>query len=129
VPWAKGQSGNPKGPGLGPKPYRNAMRLEVAALDAGNKTNPPRGSLRDIVKRQLMRARSSDIAAKEVADRLDGKAVQAIASDDENPPMQIVEVRLVMVDDRGQPVLIEQPKPLIEATNAKQQAKSSARRK
>jgi hypothetical protein len=68
----------------------------------------PKGSLRYIVRQQLMRACENDVAAKEVADRLDGKSVRG--SDDENPAMQIVEIRLVMVDASG--AAIEQPKTI-----------------
>src|SRR4030095_12450275 len=71
--WKTGESGNPTGkkPGtLKEKPYRDALRMEIAAAEDFK-------DLRSIARAHLEKARSGDIAAiKELADRLDGKPAQ-----------------------------------------------------
>jgi hypothetical protein len=71
--WKTGESGNPAGkkPGtLKEKPYRDALRMEIAAAEDFK-------DLRSIARAHLDKARSGDIAAiKELADRLDGKPAQ-----------------------------------------------------
>ncbi|HEX2351147.1 MAG TPA: DUF5681 domain-containing protein [Xanthobacteraceae bacterium] len=71
--WKTGESGNPIGkkPGtLKEKPYRDALRMEIAAAEDFK-------DLRSIARAHLEKARSGDIAAiKELADRLDGKPAQ-----------------------------------------------------
>jgi hypothetical protein len=74
--WKPGESGNPKGkkPGtLKEKPYRDALRMEIAAAEDFK-------DLRAIARAHLEKARSGDIAAiKELADRLDGRPVQDVS--------------------------------------------------
>src|SRR5262249_43043530 len=85
--WAKG---NPK------KPYREAMRLEIAALESGNPLpKVPKGSLRDHARQALMRTRHNTAALEHVANRLDGPVIPA---PDDPPSQQIVEIRVVMVE-------------------------------
>lgn len=60
------------------KPFRDALRMEQALAEKGEATPAPPGSLRYIARRLLDRAGSDTAAAKEVADRLDGKAAQAV---------------------------------------------------
>ena len=71
--WEPGQSGNPAGkkPGtLKERPYRDALRMEIAAADDFK-------GLRAIARAHLEKARSGDMAAiKELADRIDGKPTQ-----------------------------------------------------
>src|SRR5262245_29361488 len=71
--WKPGQSGNPAGkkPGtLKEKPYRDALRMEIAAAEDLK-------DLRAIARAHLEKARSGDMAAiKELADRLDGRPAQ-----------------------------------------------------
>src|SRR5262245_55653635 len=71
--WKSGQSGNPAGkkPGtLKEKPYRDALRMEIAAAEDFK-------GLRSIAQAHLEKARSGDMAAiKELADRLDGRPAQ-----------------------------------------------------
>jgi Family of unknown function (DUF5681) len=71
--WKPGESGNPAGkkPGtLKDKPYRDALRMEIAAAEDFR-------DLRAIARAHLEKARSGDMAAiKELADRLDGKPMQ-----------------------------------------------------
>ena len=71
--WKPGQSGNPAGkkPGtLKERPYRDALRMEIAAADDFK-------GLRAIARAHLEKARSGDMAAiKELADRIDGKPTQ-----------------------------------------------------
>jgi hypothetical protein len=65
--------------------------MEVAAAEAGqgDKPVPPR-SLRAIARGLLDRALTSDAAAREVADRIDGKVPQAHVGDDEHDPIGMV---------------------------------------
>ena len=71
--WKPGQSGNPAGkkPGtLKEKPYRDALRMEIAAAEDLK-------VLRAIARAHLEKARSGDMAAiRELADRLDGRPAQ-----------------------------------------------------
>ena|ERR1700733_7391607 len=74
-----GQSGNPGGRPK-EKPFRDALRLELAALG----DDDPK-ALRGLARKLLASAAGDDglQAIREVADRLDGKPAQAIANDDE----------------------------------------------
>lgn len=59
------------------KPFRDALRMELAAL----KDDDPK-ALRAIARTLLETAASGDLQAiKEVADRTDGKAVQSVDAD------------------------------------------------
>ena len=59
------------------KPFRDALRMELAAL----KADDPK-ALRAIARTLLETAASGDLQAiKEVADRTDGKAVQSVDAD------------------------------------------------
>jgi hypothetical protein len=60
------------------KPYRDALRIEATLAENGEESPAPKGSLRWIARKQLERAGEDTTAAKEVADRLDGKVAQAI---------------------------------------------------
>lgn len=61
-----------------------AAMLRIAINEAGTQEGTTR--LRDIAEQLVVKALEGDIQAiKEVADRLDGKPVQAIAGDAENP--------------------------------------------
>jgi hypothetical protein len=62
--------GRPLGAENKDKPYREALRMEIAAADDFK-------GLRAIARAHLDKARSGDMAAiKELADRLDGKPAQ-----------------------------------------------------
>ena len=72
------------------KPYRDALRLEAALAEKGEDTPAPKGSLRWIARQQLIRAGEDTAAAKEVADRLDGKVAQAvIGGEEDEAPIQL----------------------------------------
>ena len=95
--WKPGQSGNPAGkkPGtLKEKPYRDALRMEIAAAAEDFK------GLRLIARAHLEKARSGDMAAiKELADRLDGRPAQAVVGDDEANPISVVFTGVPRADD------------------------------
>lgn len=78
------------------KPFADALRIEAAALDAGQIERHPKGSLRWNAQRLLLNGEQPSI--KELADRLDGKVPQGIGGDDELPPVQINEVKRLIVD-------------------------------
>ena len=72
-----GQSGNPTGRRK-EKPWRDALTLALKA-DDGQK-------LRRIAEKVVEAAEAGDLQAiKEIADRLDGKPVQALANDEDSP--------------------------------------------
>lgn len=62
------------------KPFRDALRMELAAAGEDSK------ALRDIARALIAKAADGDMQAiKELADRTDGKVPQAVIGDEENP--------------------------------------------
>src|SRR5262249_9904072 len=91
--------------GLGNRPYRAALRIEAAAHENGGRLPKVRkGSLRDLARNALMRARNNTAALEHVANRLDGPI---IPSPDDPASQQIVEIRVVIVE-ANQPTTINQ---------------------
>src|SRR5262245_53590899 len=92
------QPGNQEGKkSTKPKPFRDALRLELAAAGEDHK------KLREIASKLIAAAASGDLhAIKEIADRTDGKPAQAIVGgdDEDNPVRHIHEVRRIIVDPR-----------------------------
>lgn len=88
MPFEAGQSGNPGGRPKTNKLFKEALDLAVKRTD-GDKTKLAR-----IAEALVEKAVSGDVPAiKEVADRLDGKSVQTIAGDPENPtPVSIIQM-------------------------------------
>ena len=81
---------------LANRPYRAALRIEAAIHENGGRLPKVRkGSLRDLARQALNRARNNTAALEHVANRLDGPV---IPSPDDPPSQQIVEIRIVMVD-------------------------------
>lgn len=72
-----GQSGNPGGRQKD-KPFQTALRMEEALAAQGVECEARPGSLRYIARRLLDRAGDDNAAARDVADRLDGKPAQVI---------------------------------------------------
>ena len=63
------------------KPFRDALRMEIAAA------GPDQKALREIAAKLLELAVSGDLAAiREVADRTDGKVAQAVIGGDDVDP-------------------------------------------
>ena len=52
--------------------------MEAALAEQGEDTPAKPGSLRYIARQQLIKAGEDTAAAKEIADRLDGKAAQSV---------------------------------------------------
>lgn len=71
------------------KPFRDALRLEMTAAANGEECAAPMGSLRWIARKMLERSGEETAAAREVADRLDGKVPQAIVGDSEHDPLRV----------------------------------------
>jgi hypothetical protein len=70
------------------KPYRDALRRAIARAEQ-NENDPH--ALDRIAERHLAQAASGDMQAiKELADRLDGKATQPIAGDNEHDALTLV---------------------------------------
>jgi len=77
--------GNPLGQ-VRAKPFREALRVEIAALAEDDK----RG-LRKVARQLIEQAEAGDIQAiKELGDRLDGKVPQALVGDDDADPIRTV---------------------------------------
>lgn len=81
--------GRTKGSQNKDKPYRDALRMEAKAAENGQPTPTMPGSLRYIARQLLIRAGNETVAAKEVADRLDGRVPQALVGDNEEHPIQV----------------------------------------
>ena len=79
----------PKGAQNKDKPFRDALRMEVASAEKGQDCVAKDGSLRYIARQLLIRAGAETPAQKEVADRLDGKVPQAVVGDDEHDPVRV----------------------------------------
>lgn len=81
------------------KPFRDALRLETTAAANGEQCLAPKGSLRWIARKMLERSGEETAAAKEVADRLDGKVPQGVigGDEDDNPVNVLHRIERVIV--------------------------------
>lgn len=86
------------------KPFRDALRMEAALAEQGEDTPAKPGSLRWIARAMLMRSGTETAAAKEVADRLDGKVPQGlVGGDDDDPAIKTISrIELIGVRPSGQ---------------------------
>jgi hypothetical protein len=83
--------GRPPGSLNKDKPFRDAIRMEAVALEAGEECVAPKGSLRYIARQLLLRACEDTPSSREVGDRLDGKPAQAIiGGEDDATPIQMI---------------------------------------
>lgn len=73
-------AGNPNPTGAKPD------KLIRDALKAALRQDP--GALKRIAENWVLRAETDQMAANALTDRIDGKAVQPIAGDDDHPPVQ-----------------------------------------
>ena len=92
--FQKGQSGNPGGRPA-ERPWRDALMLALKERTGKAKTDPQR--LRKVAEAVVAAAIDGDMqAAREIGDRLDGKATQVMAGDaDGGPVKHSVEVTFV----------------------------------
>jgi hypothetical protein len=80
-----------------PPTGRKGDKVIRDALKAALRQDPDR--LKRVAEKTWLMAEEGNLAAfKEIADRLDGKAVQPIAGDDENPLEIIHRIERVIVD-------------------------------
>jgi hypothetical protein len=64
--------------------------MELAANELGDPVPVRPGTLRDLARAQINKARDGDSTAFQlIADRIDGKVAQPIAGDDESPPARL----------------------------------------
>ena len=81
------------------KPFRNALRMEIAALGEDHKT------LRDIARNLITLAGRGEkealSAIREIADRLDGKSAQMNGEDDDAPAKTIRRIERRIVDPQS----------------------------
>ncbi len=82
------------------KPFRDALRMELAAL--GDDHKALRQIARNLIKMAMDEEGKLD-AIKELADRSDGKVAQAIVGDDEQDAISVV-TKIVREIVRPQPV-------------------------
>ena len=69
---------------------RDALRMELAAAELGDPVEIKPGTMRDLARAQINKARDGDSTAFQIiADRIDGKVAQPIAGDDESPPARL----------------------------------------
>lgn len=83
------------------KLVRRALKEAFVELDkgAGDEEEKLQRALRKYARGLIALAEGGDVSAyKEINDRLEGKAVQPIAGDDESPPVQIGRIERVIVD-------------------------------
>ena len=81
-----GQSGNPSGRSK-ERPFRDALMLELKSGD--DPASVPRNSIRAVARALIERAiADKDVpAAREIADRIDGKVPQAVVGDSDHDPV------------------------------------------
>jgi len=85
-------AGNANSGGAKAKPFRDALRLELAALGEDSK------ALREVAKKLIAQAMVGEQwAVKELADRIDGKVPTPIAGDEENPLSLVTRIERVIV--------------------------------
>jgi len=86
MPWAKGQSGNPKGQPLKSRPMTDTLRELLEARGEDGRTH------REVILAKMISlAEAGNVdAAKYICDRLQGKPSQAVElSGDERRPLRI----------------------------------------
>jgi len=71
-------AGRPPGAVNKDKPFRDAIRMEMALAAEGKPCEAPEGSIRWIARQLLNRAGAETAAAREIGDRLDGKPAQSV---------------------------------------------------
>ena len=85
--FAPGQSGNPGGRQK-ERPFRDALRMEMAAADLGDTVDVKPRSIRAVARALIDKAmEGSEAAAREIADRIDGKVPQAVVGDSDHDPV------------------------------------------
>lgn len=78
------------------KPFRDALRMELARAGEDGKT------LRKIAAALISKAEEGDMQAiKELADRVDGKVPQAVIGDEENPINLVHQITRSIVRAKG----------------------------
>jgi hypothetical protein len=66
------------------KPFRDALRLEIAAAGQDHK------ALRQVARALLVRAQDGDVRAiQEIGDRMDGKVPRSLVGDDQGDPITL----------------------------------------
>jgi hypothetical protein len=92
VAFQPGQSGNPGGRSTKEKPYRDMLR-KVLAEELAFDPKEPKTKLEGVVRAHVAKAMTGDSPSlQHIADRLDGKVVQAIANDDESDAPFVIKV-------------------------------------
>jgi hypothetical protein len=91
VTFQPGQSGNPGGRSKNEKLYRDALRKAICQI--ADDDPQKRKKLDLIAEAHVTKAMTGDVPAiNSLADRLDGKPVQAISGDDESGQPFVIQV-------------------------------------
>jgi len=99
-PWKKGESGNPSG--RPKRPISEAYEAQLARVKAGDRKKRTYAQL--IAEAQVKQAmKGNTMAAKEIADRTEGKARQAVEVTVETPLEFHVQVNFVDPDGKVHP--------------------------
>ena len=90
-------AGNANSGGARAKPFKDALRIELAAAGEDSK------ALREVAKKLILLAQTGDMAAiKELADRIDGKVPQGIiGGEDDEPAIKVTRIELVAASAGG----------------------------
>ncbi len=88
-------AGRPAGSPNKDKPFRDALRLELAA--AGEDHKALRAIAKNLIGLSMMLSKDALPAIKEIAERCDGKVPQAIVGDDSEDPIQLQTIERVIV--------------------------------
>lgn len=90
--WVKGQSGNPAG-----RPRKFITEKLIAMLQDASHEPDGQPRVLKMIRALIEKAETGDVtAAREVMDRCEGKAVQVLAGDPDNPvPLAVIERVLV----------------------------------
>lgn len=90
-------AGNANSGGAKAKPFRDALRIELAAL--GDDSRALRAVARKLIDQALI---GEQWAVKELADRIDGKVAQAIiGGEEDDPPVKITRIEIVAAGVNG----------------------------
>lgn len=97
MPFEPGQSGNPGGRPKTAKEFRDALMVALKRTD-GDKVK-----LAQVAEALVEEAIKGNVpAAKEIADRIDGKVPQGVAGPDGEGPLEVLHrIERVIVDPKG----------------------------
>ena len=104
-PWRKGESGNPSG--RPKRPLTDAYNAQLARVKEGDRQNRTYAQL--IAEAMMKQALKGNVmATREITDRIEGKARQAVDVTVETPLEFNVQVNFVDADGKVQPTALNE---------------------